>query len=321
MLAGMVVLQMGWCGSLTQAAEWKLSEKATLQTATEAEGQEALSKFDLFIKSMSPFDLAVRLGTNEPTSPRDYVRQTMAQVEDFTAEDEEHLQAAMDMLLPKLAKWKLPWPHKVLLVKTSAEHESGAAYCRGPVIVLPASRITPDKTKLAKLLAHELFHVLSNQNPMLRQELYRLLGFSYGGMLNLPKSWNDRRITNPDAPLLIDYVKLKIGDREVAVVPFLFAESQYDPMLKQGLFDYMEFRLMEIELTLRGMRPVLDEKKQPVLHRVSEVPDYMEKVGSNTNYIIHPEEVLAENFVLLVFEKKDVPTPELLEKMTGVLGD
>jgi hypothetical protein len=43
-------------------------------------------------------------------------------------------------------------------------------------------------------------------------------------------------------------------------------------------------------------------------------------VGRNTNYIIHPEEILAENFALLMMDKHDVPSPEILKKMQDVLG-
>ena len=317
--SGLFLLQSFCSWSVASAEQWNLNEKAVLRTASVADGRATLSKTDLFIKMMSPFDLAVRLKTAEPTSPEAYLRQSAAQVEDFTVEDQQHLQAAMEILLPKLAAWKLPWPKEVLLIKTSAEHESGAAYCRGPVIVLPESRITPNAEKLAKLLAHELFHVLSNQNPEFRKQLYALVGFKQGGPVRLPKSLDDRRITNPDAPTLTDYAMLKIGDREAAMVPILIAEpAKFDPSLKKGMFGYLKFRLLEVTPTGTGLLPVLDDGVAR-LHPVSSVPDYMEKIGNNTKYIIHPEEVLAENFVLLMFKAADVPTPELLEKMAGVL--
>jgi len=43
-------------------------------------------------------------------------------------------------------------------------------------------------------------------------------------------------------------------------------------------------------------------------------------VGRNTGYIIHPDEILADNFVLLVNQSKNVRSPEILEKMRAVLA-
>ena len=49
-------------------------------------------------------------------------------------------------------------------------------------------------------------------------------------------------------------------------------------------------------------------------------PAFLEKIGKNTNYIIHPDEILADNFVRLVMEDKDVPTPRIIEEMRKVLA-
>jgi hypothetical protein len=46
----------------------------------------------------------------------------------------------------------------------------------------------------------------------------------------------------------------------------------------------------------------------------------MEQVGRNTQYIIHPEEILADNFALLVLGESKIPTPEILQKMREVLS-
>ena len=38
---------------------------------------------------------------------------------------------------------------------------------------------------------------------------------------------------------------------------------------------------------------------QPVWHMPGSVPDFLDKLGANTGYIIHPEETVADNFALL----------------------
>ena len=47
--------------------------------------------------------------------------------------------------------------------------------------------------------------------------------------------------------------------------------------------------------------------------------NFFEQVGRNTNYIINPEEILAENFAFLLTRKPVTGTPELIEKMRQAL--
>ena len=51
----------------------------------------------------------------------------------------------------------------------------------------------------------------------------------------------------------------------------------------------------------------------------STLPGYFDQIGRNTQYIIHPEEILADNFVLMIDEKTSVPSPEILQEMRVVL--
>ena len=47
---------------------------------------------------------------------------------------------------------------------------------------------------------------------------------------------------------------------------------------------------------------------------------FYDKIGLNTKYIIHPEEILADNFVILVQGKTDIPSPEIIESMRNILA-
>jgi len=61
------------------------------------------------------------------------------------------------------------------------------------------------------------------------------------------------------------------------------------------------------------MRPALREG-EPVLLAVSAVSGFSEQVGRNTGYIIHPEEILADNFALMV-TGRSAESPEVLRKL------
>jgi hypothetical protein len=62
------------------------------------------------------------------------------------------------------------------------------------------------------------------------------------------------------------------------------------------------------------------ENGQPVLLDPKNVESYHEQIGRNTNYIIHPEEVLADNFAMLIRGKRDVPTPRVLDELRKALN-
>ena len=44
-----------------------------------------------------------------------------------------------------------------------------------------------------------------------------------------------------------------------------------------------------------------------------------DKIGHNTNYVIHAEEILASNFELLVLGAPGAPSPEVLERIRAEL--
>jgi hypothetical protein len=51
------------------------------------------------------------------------------------------------------------------------------------------------------------------------------------------------------------------------------------------------------------------------------VPEYFTAIGLNTRYIIHPEEILADNFTLLVRGERKVRTPRILDELKRVLAE
>jgi hypothetical protein len=61
--------------------------------------------------------------------------------------------------------------------------------------------------------------------------------------------------------------------------------------------------------------------RNPRLVTADQMSGFFEQTGRNTGYIIHPEEILADNFALLVEERPHVRSPEILEKMRKVLAE
>jgi hypothetical protein len=300
------------------ATEIPLGEGSVLRFADVAEGVAAVTKRDDYIRQLSPFDRQVRPKTDRAVSEDEFVKFLGSHVLPWTAQDLQKLVPLVTDLARKIAPWKLPLPEVVLLVKTSGGEEGAAAYCRGPAIILPKNMVDGPSSKLMNILPHELFHVLSNQNPELRQALYATIGFQPCNEVALPESLAPRKITNPDAPLNNHFISVSQEGKMIELMPVLFANApRYDAARGGNLFAYLTFRLLEVENVGGQRQPVL-VGGQPVLLDPAAVPGYHEQIGRNTKYIIHPEEVLADNFVYLIDAKPNLPSPQVVKGMADV---
>ena len=106
---------------------------------------------------------------------------------------------------------------------------------------------------------------------------------------------------------------------ELPTIPILYADRErYDPKRGGEFFAYLVFKLMVITNANGNWQPRLVQG-QPQNLDPQEVQGFFEQVGRNTGYIIHPDEILAENFVLLLNGETNVPSPEILEGMRSVL--
>ncbi len=236
-----------------------------------------------------------------------------------------HERKKIDSLLreikPRLAALSLRLPKAIALVKTTGDEEGGAGYTRGNAIFIPEAYLDLPGDRLARVISHEIFHILMRHNGGLRDRLYRVIGFERSNEIELPPSLASRKITNPDAPLINYRIRVRLGDQPVWVVPILFSDSEiYSPGRGGTFFDYLQFRLMLVEDDGGSgrARPVL-RGSEPLLVRPGQVAGFYEQVGRNTDYIIHPEEILADNFALLVLGRTNIPNPEILDRMRGIL--
>lgn len=288
--------------------------------ATADAGVAALTADDAFTQSLSRFDLQCRLQKAEPATLEEWRTFVAGEVRPWDEKHVAKVEASLERLRPRLAKLNLPLPDTILLVHTTGKEEGDAAYTRGAAIVLPVKVLGYPAAQFDRLLAHELFHVLSRHQPMLRSELYGVIGFQTCPPIALPPSLAHRKITNPDAPLVDCYIELASGEKSYFAAPVLYASAkEYDAKAGGSLFKYLTFRLMVIEKHDGKWQPVLKEDKAVVIDPKQE-PAFFDKIGKNTNYIIHPDEILADNFVHLVMGDQNLPTPWIVERMARILS-
>lgn len=296
-----------------------LSDACRVRFAGVAEGRRALSLRDAFVNSLSPLERQIRLRSAQEVSTDELIAHAQKQVLPWPEKHRRRLGAIVDSLRRKLAPLRLSLPDEVLLVHTSGREEAGAAYTRGNAIILPGGKLAGRDVALKRLLAHELFHVMSRHDAALRRELYAIVGFRPCGEVSLPDELNAVKLTNPDAPAIDHYITVDHDGRSLDVVPILLSKHpSYDPQRAETLFDHLQFRLLAIERNDGTWRPKLREGT-PILIDGAGNRSYRRQIGRNTGYIIHPDEILADNFVHLVMQTRKLPTPRIVDKMRTVL--
>jgi hypothetical protein len=231
------------------------------------------------------------------------------------------IQAAIEAIQPLLRDLLLPLPPTVQFIKTTGAEEGNAAYTRATAIVLPTKELAKSPEDLQRIICHELFHILSRQNPELREKLYKIIGFTKCNEIKLPPGLQRRKITNPDAPRNDHFIRVAIDGRESLAVPILLASAEmYDVKRGGEFFDYLQFKFVVVEWRADSQTfTTVDDGPSPKLAGMRQVSGFMEQVGKNTDYIIHPEEILADNFALLVLNGRHVASPEILRKMRELL--
>ena len=167
------------------------------------------------------------------------------------------------------------------------------------------------------LFYHELFHVVSRSNPKLRDELYGIIGYEKCGVVSLPDDMMPRRISNPDAPVIEHCIRVSKDGESRWCAPVLFSRApKYDPKTGGSFFRYLQFRLMVID---RKTSKAIMKDGKPILWNPDAVQGFFEQIGRNTNYVIHPEETLANNFIHLMTAKENLKNPEIPKKIEAVL--
>jgi hypothetical protein len=293
-----------------------LHRDTKLRFATPEQAETAFRRLDRFTESLSVFDLQSRLDRSDPTLDG-FFEFSVEQIVPWTAEQKEKLTVIIESLEQRLLPLDLPLPKTVFLVQTTGKIEGKAAYCRGNAIMLPSRFMDVPQARLEPLLAHELFHVLSSHDPQLRYELYKIIGFKGCPPIELTGDLADRKITNPDAPQLDCVLRIDVDGELVPVTPFLWAKSEFVPGEGKVFFDYLQFRLLVLEPKGGGYQPRLRDGEPWFVS--PNRPDFYWNIGTNTGYIIHPEEVLADNFKALVMKTPDLPTPRITQEMLRIL--
>jgi len=166
----------------------------------------------------------------------------------------------------------------VNLIITNGNDNIGLPYTKENSMVMPNDYHYPPNPLgylNVELVAHEIWHIISRNNPNLRKKVYKALGFieSKSGGLNSMKNFNkivDDYFLNPDALSNDFYYDSVYNDKNYECYPILF----------------------------KNMNPVFVLCYNGSIERLisqNSLLDYQEKYSS-FSYNTHPEEIAAEHF-------------------------
>lgn len=270
---------------------------------------------DEFMRAVTPADISIRT-RSASTSHADLVQTYANAFVPWTPEERARLDAMLTRQAARLASVQRWLPAQVLIVKSNGAADTSLPHTRGNAINM-GPQLPADDAGLDGLFFHELFHVLSRNNASRHDEMYALIGFVPCDV-TLPAAVRETTVTNPDAPLLRWAAPMDANGRYV--VPVLFANPpRWDPAQTQ-FGRYFNLRFLQAS-NASGRCAVTIENGQPIDIPGDQAVAAMHAVaGANTNYVLHAEELLADNFSQLMMGRTDIPNPETHARLAAFLG-
>lgn len=290
--------------------EVQFVEGTKLIFVSQEEAARIMGTSDEYSQALSKFDIASRTYNPANTQEQQYLAFAASQAQEWDENEIAVLKIKIRQVKEKMESLglKLNFPSEIKLVKSTLDEEGSViSYTRTNYIVMKGD-VTED------FIIHELFHILTRYNPEKRDELYKTVNFNKSNRIAYPEAIKDHIVTNPDAPFLEHTIKLTIDGEEKEAVFILYTGKDYE---SGSFFTQMQQKLMLVEGGANNKAAVL-VNNAPILLDFSAASDLKEKIGTNTSYTLHPEEILADHFITLV-KPNPASDPAFIDAMKAVL--
>lgn len=182
---------------------------------------------------------------------------------------------------------------------------------------------TSDPERTSKTFWHELWHVISRNNPQLRKQMYELINFHVLDQeIDIPDEVKSHILCNPDVERHDSYATFTINGKKTDCMLMLYAEEDEYEEFITNFQRYVSttdgYWLMALDSETH--RPYKNDKGKYAVYNCREVSDFKEVMSAgNTGYCDDPEECMADNFAYAMIGRTDLPNKELLEKIRQLL--
>jgi hypothetical protein len=294
-------------------------QDAAFVFADRPQARAVLEARDEYVRATGELERSAKMRSADPVDEERFATRMGQQALAWDGPERRRLEPVLARLDRFVSGMKWRRPARILMVKASDNLMGGLPHTRANAIVLPQSELSRESEYLSYIVAHELFHVLSRADPELREELYAAIGFRACARVDMSEALRRLRITNPDAVESGHVVQVRVGGRRVEALPFVhLPRGQFDP--RAGFTAHLTVSWLPVERSGKGCSIASD----PQSLRPDELEGLYEQIGRNTEYIMHPEEILADNFALLFLlsgrdTPREVPSPEILERIRAIM--
>lgn len=303
------LLVLTGCGRAVEKPPYELPATVVLLDSLPASSALTQDNREFFFDQVGAADMALQMGIypsglSRATLLSLYRRFLQSETLPFSVTESDFISKCMEEALQLAAPFlqHVALPDSIALIKTRGrQYGPGVYYTRENRIVIPADALRDaDRYLVREVLLHELFHLLSRYNPVLRERLYRSIGFHpLDAALRLPPELEALRLSNPDGINCAYAIRLGAAPGQtIRAVPLITIRPD-----SKGpyYFNYLHFDLYPVsgdsltgyavQLALPGGVPLREH------------PDFVRQAGSVTDYNIHPDEILAEHFKYLALER------------------
>lgn len=254
--------------------------------ASKEEAKNILMMDGTFFDRLTLLDIQLRMGTSQRIARDDFRVFVGDQSLNWEPQEKERINRILNWIDNRLnsLKLKLNTPAKISFIKTTGKEEGSLPYTRGKSIVL--SQYALYAQDLLFTICHELFHIYTKNNPQKRDELYSLIGFrrdTSGFLAGFPSK--NKILTNPDVEEINYSISVEHQGKVVEAIPLVLSKVDENNVAGNSSFSSsVDFKIWSSD------RKLIDPSET----------DYDIISGTNTSFNFHPEEILAENFALLL---------------------
>lgn len=306
------------CTALAEPAVAPGGDALGYRFASANEAAEMLLSNREYHAGFNQNDLDYRMQKKNATM-EDYLAIIPGQTLDYTDDEMAFIIAAMDAIEATCAErgYRLPATDSIVFAKTTMREECGAAgYTHGDEIYLCDLLFDYARSKDAEaqaffnyIVTHELFHCLTRNHPDFRAAIYGILGFEVAEEdYPIGPSVREVMISNPDVEHHNAHAAFEI-DGEMRECVAVFATSRPFDQPGDSFFT----------CAVTGLVPIDDPD---TMYTADDAANFWEVFGRNTDYVIDPEETMADNFAYtLVYgpEGRDYANPEIIEAIDALL--
>jgi hypothetical protein len=288
--------------------------------ADKNEGARLMLSNDAYYDGMTQNDLDFKMQKKDATMG-EYKAFAKKQVIDFTDEQKSIIKEHMERISKVIAEkgYNIPELEEIVFINTTMNEEYGAAaYTHGTQIYISGDYISRmEKEKKGKefldfMFSHELFHCMTRCNSEFRSEMYGIIHFNIQNEdYKLPPSVKEYLISNPDVEHHNSFATFMIKGKPVDCFTALVTTRHFK---KKGdsFFDCSTTALVPVD-------------GRDTYYTPEDAENFDKVFGKNTDYVIDPEECMADNFGYLIAygmkgpEGKGYPNPEIISSIEEIL--